>query len=207
MQPKIIFIDWDQTLNHMRFWGHWRDTRPEDYEAIQQTLFSPANKPMIHAWMRGQRSAEDVVEWLARQSNWSASKLLTELQTSCELETFTDQKAAELIAELRRRGHLVVIATDNMDTFTRWTVPATRLTDHVDGILNSYGLGVLKCDHGNLSWPFFDQFLADRAVGYQDCVLIDDSEKIEIVAQQFDLPYRQVNDRQALVDHLHQLTV
>ena len=202
-RPKIIFIDWDQTLNHFRFWGHWRTTRPADFDIIQQQLFGPSQRDRIHAWMRGQLTSEDICGWLESEHGWPASRLMRELQQSCQSEGFTDPSVANLIARLRTRGSRIVIATDNMDTFNRWTIPAMDLSAHFDAILNSFDLGALKSDVAdNGRWPFFDQFMKNQGVSYKDCVLIDDSTNLEPIANQFGLPYRRVAEHQLLGDHL-----
>ncbi len=70
-----------------------------------------------------------------------------------------------------------VIATDNMDTFTRFTVPALRLSEHFDGILNSFERGVLKQDIDEQNpdrIPFFDEYLREYNLQCEDVVLTDD---------------------------------
>jgi len=34
MIPKAILLDWDGMLSLIRFWGHWRQTRPADPFAL-----------------------------------------------------------------------------------------------------------------------------------------------------------------------------
>ena len=82
---------------------------------------------------------------------------------------------------IRENGIKVVLATDNMDTFERWTVPALELEPLFDGILTSVYCGALKSEiQGDYS-PFFDHYLKQNRVRPTEAILIDDSPIDEVV--------------------------
>ncbi|MGI8486271.1 MAG: hypothetical protein ACR2OU_18680 [Thermomicrobiales bacterium] len=79
-------------------------------------------------------------------------------------------------AMLGARGVCVRIATDNVDSFTRWTVPALGLDRHDDVILNSAELGVMKGDRRqDGSSEFFSNFLHVRGFAPGTTVILDHS--------------------------------
>jgi FMN phosphatase YigB (HAD superfamily) len=90
--------------------------------------------------------------------------------------TFCFAGIEELVGKIRERGILVVIATDNMDTFNLFTVPALKLDLLFDDVLNSHMLGYLKDE---INPPdkitFFDAFLEKHNLSYEDSILLDDS--------------------------------
>jgi FMN phosphatase YigB (HAD superfamily) len=76
---------------------------------------------------------------------------------------------------IREQGIKVVLATDNMDAFCRWTVPAMHLGGIFDAILDSASLGVLKDDLVGGRSPFFGPWLSDQRIAPSEAVLVDDS--------------------------------
>ena len=53
------------------------------------------------------------------------------------------------------------------------------VSEHFDGVLNSFEMGMLKQDvdeHNLDRIPFFENFLRDNNMEYRDAVLLDDSD-------------------------------
>ena len=91
----------------------------------------------------------------------------------------------ELIQALRATGIRVVIATNNMDTFHRWTSPHLQLSEQFDEILDSWQLGFLKADatqHGQSA--FFGPYLNRHGISPMDCLLVDDTPT-NVAVEQF----------------------
>lgn len=65
--------------------------------------------------------------------------------------------------------------TGNMDSFTRFTVPALALDKYFDSISNSFYEGKLKTDEGG---KLFLDYAEKYDVCIEDCIVIDDSEKV-----------------------------
>ena len=192
---KAIFIDWDKTLSVSRFWGHWAASAPQSYELIQKNLFGSSNE-VSKAWMRGQFRAEQVIEQLALATSLEKNILLKELEFSCKNMQFIDQSLRETITKIRSGGTKVVIATDNMDTFPRWTVPALQLATLFDHILDSHKLGVLKQDTDkDGKSKFFHSYLASQGIKSNEAVLFDDNAPY---VESFGIKYVQVTEDKTL---------
>jgi FMN phosphatase YigB (HAD superfamily) len=196
MKPyRVIFLDWDLTLSSSRFWGHWRDSTDHeaDYQRIQNLIFS-ANHPLLSDWMAGKLSAEAATEKIASICSINYHTLFQNLELSSRSMTIDDPKVLQIAHRLRSAGTKVVIATDNMDTFIRWTVPSLDLTRHFDAILSSHDLGTFK--RTGLSTgesAFFNPYLHHVDVAPSSCLLIVDSLG-NLTVERFGLDYIQVDD-------------
>lgn len=196
---ETIFIDWDGTLSKSRFWEQWRDDTncSRYYQTISDKLFSD-DKPTIDAWMRGELSAEDVCEKLTKVIDLSKDEILEALRVSCESMVVVDS-ALDKVQHLRQLGKKVIIATDNMDTFSRWTVPALRLDRQFDDIINSASIGSFKKDKtDDGSSLFFRGYLNDGKY-----TLIDDSPNADVV-EDFGITWLPVDEKTA-VDWLDEI--
>lgn len=186
---KVIFIDWHDTLSADRFWHQWEDTRPERSRLIQDNFFGNDKETTVK-WMRGGLDAEDVTTILSERTSIPVDELNAELRASSERLRLIDESVLNLIATIRKTGTKAVIATDNMDTFPRWTVPALELDRHFDDILDSHTLKTLKGDPSeNGGSLFFHDYLAREGIEPKQAVLFDDNGAF---APGFGIEYRQV---------------
>lgn len=194
---KAVFIDWDGTLSNSKFWSHWLNhpLHNQHYQAIQSQLF--AKQPqLITDWMRGKLNVEQVIPRLSKIIGLKPSLLLSALATSCQNMTFIEPKLPNLISRLQKTNTTVVIATDNMDTFVRWTTPSLKLRQKTDAILCSHSVGALKSDlNPNGTSKFFNKFLTDARLKPSDCLLIDNSPSSQSLSS--------VGMDVALVDQAH----
>lgn len=175
MKHKIVFIDWHNTLSTSRFWQHWELSKPEYVELIQKNLFRN-DKETVVRWMRGELIAEDITRQLEQRTGIPNEELLSELRKSSEELALIDSSVLHPIATLRKSGIKVAIATDNMDTFPRWTAPALKLESHFDAILDSHTLGVLKSDtRDDTLAAFFGDYLAENNASMSEAIIFDDS--------------------------------
>jgi FMN phosphatase YigB (HAD superfamily) len=204
-QPKVIFLDWYNTLSTSKFWGHWEnDKHPyfEKFEKIQASFFGKI-KPMIAPWMRGEYTSEEIVKEIAIDTKVPYKFLLNELIFSCKSMTFVSDELPEIIHKLRKQGKKVVVATDNMDSFTRWTVDAMNLNAMFDGVLSSYHIKSLKkeFDDGGNSL-FFRKFLKENGIKPQEGILFDDSEDKEDRIQKFGIVYQRIKSSDHFLSQL-----
>jgi len=95
-----------------------------------------------------------------------------------------------------------VIATDNMDTFERFTVPSMRLKDIFDDFLISHSLRVLKGDVQENSIPFFDGYLNKNNLIYMETVLLDDCADYTGAYDRLGLQIIQITSPEKLVNVL-----
>ena len=182
MAYEVVFVDWDGTLSTSRFWGHWTNEpkKASHYGRIQRDFFL-AQPNVLEAWMRGQYDAESIVRQIATDTGLEPDLLMTGLRESC-VQMEVDARALELLGRLREQGTKTVIATDNMDTFTRWTVPALGLTDYCDEVLNSHSLRALKKDkRANGTSAFFADYFKRTNNNPARTLLIDDSPRNAVV--------------------------
>jgi hypothetical protein len=179
---KVLFLDWYKTLSDSIFWQHVLGSdhplsRP--FRTVQKAVFGRPGS-LINDWMRGFHSLEDVVDLAADESGVASDLILKELQYSCEHMQLVSDQIPALVSRFRRCRVRVVIATDNMDTFDRWTVPALQLDRLFDGICNSYNLRCLKGDRSaDGSSSFFTPLLRMYDVIGQETALIDDSRDVD----------------------------
>ncbi len=126
--------------------------------------------------MEGRLSTEYILEQIKTGTGISKDFLQEELIKSCENMKFAFSGLDKLVLNLRRNGIKCVVATDNMDTFRKYTIPGMKLHDIFDDFLISCELGVLKFDidkeRGKIL--FFDTFLSKENKNYNQVILLDD---------------------------------
>lgn len=168
-RPKMIFIDWNGTLSNSLFWEHTKNR-----EQLAQWLLVE-NSSLACDWMRGQFTSEDIARKAAAATQIDYETIFSDLRHSCENMKFVSHDVPVLISEISKRDVQTAVATDNMDTFLRWTMPALGLRDLFDHFLVSHSLGVLKDDFSNGHSLFFRDFMVEHKLRFSDCLLIDDS--------------------------------
>ncbi len=180
-----MLIDWHGTLSNSLFWEPWQAGTAVERRmaaALQEAMFR-VNHHLLSPWMCGKLSSEDVVGRAASVAGVPFAGAMDAFIASCQSMRLVSDAIMPLIANLRSQGITVGIATDNLDSFTRWTVPALDLDRHVDVILNSADLGVMKGDtRDDGSSAFFGNFLHARRDLPGMTVLLDDSDDMVEVA-------------------------
>lgn len=166
MKP-ILFIDFDGTLCHDRF---WRSIDKSSFEKIQNFLFGE-NKPIVNDWMRGFHSSEHINQLVSKELNVSFEKVWDIFVADCENMTISDD-VLNRIENLKKNFYTVLI-TDNMDCFTRFTVPALKLNSFFDSIINSFDNKKFKSDN---SGEIFLQIAKERGSKIENCILMDNSK-------------------------------
>ena len=177
-QYKTIFFDWNKTLSYSRFWQQFEDPKHSHHHTgklVFEFLFGE-RRDLIGPWMRGIKTTNDILSEVSRSTKIPHDFLFKELQQSCEQMTLEPEGVLKQIQLLRNKGVRCVIATDNMDTFRDFTIPALKLDELFDDFLISNEIGILKfdVDKDNQRIPFFDSYLKKFGLEYEDVVLIDD---------------------------------
>jgi FMN phosphatase YigB (HAD superfamily) len=182
MNVRVVFVDWAKTLSTSLFWQQ----RPgcclsaADSARVESWVFSRGE--LVRQWMLGAVAAEDVCTLAAGGLGLATADLLADLEHSCRSMELDDPASVDTLRAIREQGTKVVLATDNMDTFCRWTVPAMRLRGIFDAILNSASLGALKGGLLDGQSPFFGPWLSDHRIAPSEAVLVDDSPPASIAA-------------------------
>jgi len=74
-----------------------------------------------------------------------------------------------------RAKYTVILINDNMDSFTRFILPALNLIDYFDVISNSFEQRILKTDN---SGELFLRYTELHKANIQDCICLDDSQNV-----------------------------
>lgn len=162
---RTLFVDFDGTICHDRF---WRSLAEKEYELVQQTLFRGGHS-VVRDWMRGLCTSEFVNDFVSKQTGIPYEQLWDVFVSDCE-SMRVEAKLLELLVELRPDYHLVLI-TGNMDCFDRFTLPALKLDQYFDVIVNSSNEGQLKSDNDGET---FKKYVKGDL---KEAILIEDSEK------------------------------
>lgn len=166
MTKPILFIDFDGTLCHDRF---WRGLPEEQYKKVQELLFGE-DKTYLQEWMRGKHTAEEVNQLLAEQLGIPFEEIWSVFVKDAETMTVSEE-VLKTIGTLRRR-YTTILITVNMDNFSRFTVPALKLKEYFDDISNSYYEGKFKSDNEG---EVFRDYLEKYSAPVERSVLVDDS--------------------------------
>lgn len=205
---KAIFIDWNGTLSPSKFWGHLEHLNHPDnalFTKIESSLFGNLS-PLLKPWMKGELTSEIVIQKIAEDSKLPYDRVLEEFIISCQKMQFVSDNVLNLIKVIRDKNVKVVIATDNMDSFSRWTVPALLLNTHFDDILDSHTLKAMKGDMDDSGKSlFFDDFITRNGILPGESVLIDDSEDKEGRIGNIGIEYRKIEPVVGLVPELEQI--
>lgn len=182
----VIFVDWHGVLSRDPFWTSIRKNiahpvRPQ-LEAKMDEMFSNTS---ANEWMRGNLSSQDVISnmkiWLDRR--FREDFLVRRLHSDCA-RMRVNVELFEVLRSLKSRA-IVVLATDNMDCFSR-TFDRARsrgrrpapesetLADWAlvcDDIICSSNVGALKAED---PVSFFGPWLDEYGRDFSDALLIDD---------------------------------
>lgn len=196
MTPKYIFFDWHNTLSKDIFW-------PND-EKISEIIFS-GKKDIVNQWMRGEKTSEEICEIIQETIGINKNLVLEKLINGCRRMNFVLPDLPQQIVKIKGNGIKVGIATDNMDTFLRFTEPKLKLREMFDDILVSSEVGFLKTDVESGVSKFFNNFTINNKIDYREIVLVDDSQKIFELYKDLGLKVLVVNNRDGLREILLKL--
>lgn len=171
----ILFMDFNGVISYNNYWCSLEDTNHElthFFKPVEQYVFME-NRELLKDWMKGKHTSESVHEIIGKQVGVDSDKLLQVFIQDCR-NIDTSEKILEALQELKE-GYYLILRTDNMDSFDRFTLPrAVRLKEVFDRIDNSFNLGELKRDNNG-------QYFLDRAkeqnISINQCYFIDDSQK------------------------------
>ena len=196
MIKPILFIDFDGTICHDKY---WRSLSPAMFQKVQQIVFGD-DRAMLNDWMKGKYTAEEVNTYLANELHIPFEELWNIFVEDCK----TMQVSKEVLQKLDslRSVYTVILITGNMDSFSRFTVPALQLDSYVDHINNSFFEGKFKSEDGG---SLFMKYVDALGAPMHESVLIDDSAKICALFNQLGGKAYQVTADQDIMYHLEHL--
>lgn len=165
MKP-IIFIDFDGTLCHDRF---WRSLQINDYNSVQHLLFNK-DKSIIEKWMVGDSTSEEVNGYIAEHLKRPFEEVWENFVSDCKT-MHVDQAVLQKINKLRAKYTLILL-TVNMDCFSRFTVPELGLENYFDDISNSY---YTKKTKTHKDGEIYKELASKHGASLINCYTIDDS--------------------------------
>lgn len=176
-KKNILFIDFNGVISYNPFWITIKDPEHKlnkHFQVIEEFIFRK-DKDIVLSWMSGELTTEEVHERLRVALNIPVNeideikKLFIEECKSIDISA----KVLYMLSELKKYYHIILV-TDNMDTFSRFTVPNnTYFNDVFDEIHDSYIRGTFKkSDNGKLFLEVSERY----NVPIEYCTLIDDSK-------------------------------
>ncbi|OGM33472.1 hypothetical protein A2803_04730 [Candidatus Woesebacteria bacterium RIFCSPHIGHO2_01_FULL_44_21] len=155
--------------------------------------------------MIGDFDSETVIKHLANKLDYPFSKLFGEFIKSCE-NMLIDPEVLSLVGKIRAKKIKVVVATDNMDSFDRWTSSSLNLKNHFDALLNSYNIKARKNDFDeNGNSLFFGDYLSTHKLSPSETILIDDSEDKENLLSNYGVNCRKIEYGTGLKEELRNI--
>jgi FMN phosphatase YigB (HAD superfamily) len=205
---KTIFFDWNNTLSTSLFWDQLNEPnhpRHDWYQRIADFVFAE-NQSLVNSWMKGDCDHKYVAKMISEKFGYPLDTVLSDLIESCRRMKIISPEVLPLVKRLREKGIKCVIATDNMDTFAEFTVPALKLNDHFDDILVSCDKKIFKFEVNEKAIPFFDDYLEDNELSYRDVVLFDDNGDKTGTYQRLGFDIQQVAGSADFIGRLQKLT-
>ena len=179
MSYQTVLFDFDGVLCKGRF---YEKTLLPDYSEIydwnQMNIFE--NKEMVRNWMRNRVNSAEINELIAKNTGIECN-FLNELYEESIRRMELEKEVKDLAELLKLSGKKIGIVTDNMDIFTKITIPNHRLDTLFDIIINSADYRILKKDEKG---KLFDVALAALGEKIENSLMVDDSEStVELYRQ------------------------
>ena len=191
---RTLFLDFHGTICHDPF---WRGLDSFSFQRVQHSLFE-ANASLVNDWMRGKYTAEEITELVAKWTGLAFDHLWQAFVHDCK-SMHVDPEILAVIQSLKNRYRIVLI-TDNMDSFDRFTVPTLGLNAVFDVIVNSFNEGLLKHEENGIT--FTNQM--NGKISQEDALVDDSTSCCKIFEDLGGTPCLVTDQNQAII-HLRNL--
>lgn len=199
MNKKIVFIDWDGTLCWSRFWESLLKSDLKFAEVVNN--FFVSDKEIVIDWMCGKFKSEEINKIISQKTGLPLDMIWRTFVSDCK-KMKVDPEIVILIRELRKK-YSVVLITGNMDCFTRFTVPALKLNEMFDCIVNSADIGYFKTDYNGKT--FIDCLKRFNIDDISSAYLLEDSLKTCTIFNQLGGTAFKINNKEDTVNCLKTL--
>lgn len=163
---RALYIDFDGTICVDRYWR----SLPTKMHANLQGLLFGDDRTIFNEWMRGEHTAEEINRYVSQELAIPYDFLWNIFVNDCKSQQVS-QKLLDSLHSLRHT-YKTVLMTGNMDSFSRFTVPALHLEDYFDYISNSFYERLHKADNDGELFKKYSELLG---VSLPNSLLIDDS--------------------------------
>lgn len=171
---NILFIDFNGVISYQTFWaslGNPKHKYHQYFSPIEEFIFKE-NTELVKDWMLGKYSSEQIHRLIAKKVNISYEDILKIFIEDCQ-NLDISKEILERVKNLRQY-YYCILATDNMDSFDRFTLTSNpELIESFDEINNSSAIGIFKSkDNGQ----YFKDKISQRNAVTKNSILIDDSK-------------------------------
>ena len=191
---KVIFIDWYLTLTSVTFLNKLKVENHDLFRKFIEIIFEQDKTGWHYDWARGKLSKEDAAQKIAQAGIMPYDKVLQTFADCCSHQTIDYPEVLNIIGNLRRQGLKVVMATDNWDVFTDYTVPSLHLYQHFDDIISSNEIGYIKRDAPANDMLFFKAYMEKHHLKKDEVVLIDDADVNVETCRKCNIPFIQIEN-------------
>jgi len=165
---NILFIDFNGVISYKNFWDSFEKEDKATYEDINKLLFKE-NISIVKDWMLWKYTSENVCKYISDKLNLNYWYIYDTLVDDCK-KIDLSQKIFDLLKKIKDY-YVVILVTDNMDCFSRFTVPYNNKYFNIfDWIFNSSEHWFYK---GDIYQSYIKQYNSQIDLSY----LIDDSER------------------------------
>jgi len=173
---KYILFDFDGVLSNGRFYSTISESHPDIYSKIYKRLFTNESWEFIKVWMNGGMTYKEMHGILADEVGVTVEFLNKSLIDSVLLMKMNEELLL-FAKEIRSKGVITSIFTDNMDIFEQIFVPHNDLESKFDYVFSSFSCKKLKMDNNA---KFLKDVLSELNASAENVLFIDDSPEIGI---------------------------
>jgi FMN phosphatase YigB (HAD superfamily) len=171
MPKPIIFCDFHGVLSYNHYWTQIQNPNHKLYQ-LNPKLRELYTDELCVDWMRGNNTSENVNSYFSKTLGIPYNELFGIFANDC-CNIDISRPIINLLQKLRKE-YMLVLITDNMDSFDRFTLPNNLfLEESFDHISNSYKTKLLKTDDKG---KVFVDICRNYQSDVKDCFLIDDSD-------------------------------
>lgn len=143
-EKNIVFIDFNGVISYKNFWFSLEKSNPIIYEEINEFLFGE-NIQIVKDWMLWKYQFDEICKILSDNLNVDYNCVYDSFVEDCK-NIDLSTKIRELLNKLKKYYYIVLV-TDNMDSFTKFTVKNNLNYFNVfDSIFNSADEWCFKVD-------------------------------------------------------------
>lgn len=170
---NILFVDFNGVLSYKNFWFSLENKKHSlnKYLPKIETFLFKENIELVKKWMLGLYSSEEIHKLICDNLSINYDDLFSVFQGDCD-NLDISSKILEKIKQLKPY-YTCILATDNMDSFDRFTIPNNPiLNDVFDRVDNSFSMKRMKSNDGGY---YFTNLVKESKTEMGNCILIDDS--------------------------------
>lgn len=154
LKRPTVFLDFFGTLTTAQFWDHLPHAT---FNLLNHAVFG-SNAPRLKGWIEGELQSEDIAHLVSEQTGIAETYLWDELLLSCSRPRIL-KGIIRTVRQLSKFND-VYIFTDNMDCFSRFTIPSMpELSSALTGVISSSEIRCAKSDFlaSAVARPDFDR--------------------------------------------------